>query len=335
MGPHAWSQVPEENQTSDPRGLVQKNWPAKAMGPAVRGLMATAACARDDGLGTLVATLGANNVYSVGTNEGLIDPDTQINGQSPAITKPFLLRLTFNVALAGSAANIPHLKVDNFDCGPIVNNGGNAIADGDLTTKRPLLVLGDMAASTDTKVTRVRVLDLLPSDLAALGSGFPIGGILPFTGTNIPTGFIVANGALLSRASYPKLWAHAQASGIAADDGVWLNNFNYQGLYTNGDGSTTFRIPALNGLFLRALDYGRGIDPGRAIGAIQNDAFRSHGHGLTGGGLVIQLYGSGPQVYLAGSSDPNVGAHAVSISNTGDSETRPYNVAYPFLIRAY
>ncbi|WP_305547430.1 hypothetical protein [Methylobacterium sp. NEAU K] len=127
--------------------------------------METEALARDDDLGELVATLGASNVYSVSTNEGLIDITTGINGVPAAITKPFLLRLLFGTALSGSATNVPHLKVDGFDCGPILRRSGAALADGDLVAGTPVLVLADMAASTDTKVTRVRVLDLVSSDL--------------------------------------------------------------------------------------------------------------------------------------------------------------------------
>ncbi|MBE7196590.1 MAG: tail fiber protein [Parafilimonas terrae] len=293
--------------------------------------MATVALARDDDLGTLVASLGPNNIYSVSTNEGLIDITTGINGVPAAITKPFLLRLTFYPNLTGSAANVPHLKVDGFDCGPILNSYGSAVADGDLLA-RPVLVLGDMAAATDTKVTRARVLDLLPSDIAALaGNSFPIGGILPFSGQNIPTGFLIANGAILSRVSYPKLWAHAQASGALADETTWEQNFGYQSFYSVGDGYSNFRLPNLNGLFLRALDSGRGVDPSRILGTTQSDAFRSHTHGLTQGGVVISGYAGTAPAYVASGSYLSID----TIAAAGGPETRPYNAAYPFLIRAY
>lgn len=165
MIPHHWNRAAADNGSADPNADLRPGRPANTVLGAIRGIMATGAAARDDAIGELVATLGANNVYGVLTNEGLIDRDTGINGIPAAITKPFLLRLSFATALTGAAANVPHLVVDGYNCGPILDSGGGAIADGDLTPSRSLLVLGDMASPTDTQVTRVRVLDTLPSDM--------------------------------------------------------------------------------------------------------------------------------------------------------------------------
>lgn len=163
MIPHHWNRAAADNGSADPNADLRPSRPANTVLGSIRGLMATGAAARDDAIGELVATLGANNVYSVQSNEGLIDIATGINGVPAAITKPFLLRLSFGTALTGTATNVPHLVVDGFDCGPILRNDGTPLTDGDLTLVRPVLVLGDMAATTDTKVTRVRVVDLVPS----------------------------------------------------------------------------------------------------------------------------------------------------------------------------
>lgn len=74
-------------------------------------------------------------------------------------------------------------------------------------------------------------------------AGFPLS--LP------PAGWIKANGAAVSRTFYSRLF-----SVIGTDFGV-------------GDGFTTFNIPDVRGLFQRAWDDGRGIDPGRVIGSKQ------------------------------------------------------------------
>lgn len=69
------------------------------------------------------------------------------------------------------------------------------------------------------------------------------GVLFPHTGNSAPGGFVLADGSLLSRTTYPNLWAFAQASGnIAASDGIWV-----PGQYSPGDGSTTFRVPQMNG----------------------------------------------------------------------------------------
>jgi hypothetical protein len=93
-----------------------------------------------------------------------------------------------------------------------------------------------------------------------------------FPSTGAPAGYIKANGALVSRASYANLWVFAQASGnVAASDGAWSS-----GQFSPGDGATTFRIPDVRGQHLRGFDDGRGVDAGRAIGSYQPDQLLVH-----------------------------------------------------------
>lgn len=66
-----------------------------------------------------------------------------------------------------------------------------------------------------------------------------------------PTGWLKANGALVSRTLYAPLF-----SAIGTSFGV-------------GDGTSTFGLPDLRGEFLRGFDDARGIDAGRAIGTFQ------------------------------------------------------------------
>jgi microcystin-dependent protein len=111
--------------------------------------------------------------------------------------------------------------------------------------------------------------------LAILGSG--IGSIQFVPADAPPTGYLKANGSLLSRAAYPALWAFAQASGnLAVSDGAWAS-----GQFSPGNGVSTFRIPDLRGYHVRGFDDGRGIDSGRALGTVQADRMPSHSHGIT------------------------------------------------------
>jgi microcystin-dependent protein len=89
------------------------------------------------------------------------------------------------------------------------------------------------------------------------------------------------NGALLNRVSFARLWAYAQASGNLVTDAAWLAANGPIGAFSQGDGSTTFRIPDLRGEFIRGFDDGRGADAGRGIGTFQDGQLLSHGHAIT------------------------------------------------------
>lgn len=333
MIPHHWRRSPADNGSADPNADVRPFRPANSILGAIRGLMASGAAARDDAIGELVAVLGANNAYAAYSNEGLIDIQTGINNVPKAITAPFLLRLSFDTTLAGSATNVPHLTVDGFDCGPILRRDGSALADGDLVQGIPVLVQGDMAAPTDTKVTRVRLLDLTPGEVKALTpSGLPIGVIVyqAGQGATLPSGYLFANGALVSRTAYPLLWAYAQSAGFVTDEGNWPA---YSAAFSSGDGATNFRLPDLRGLFMRGLDMGRGVDAGRNAALIQQGQIQSHQHQtVTDGGLLF--LGGGVQYFQNGIGQASY-ASQFATGFAGGSETRPINAAYPALIRAY
>jgi hypothetical protein len=50
-------------------------------------------------------------------------------------------------------------------------------------------------------------------------------------------------------------------------------------IYGSGNGSTTFNLPDLRGIFLRGVDFGKNIDPARVYGSLQNHGFENHSHG--------------------------------------------------------
>ncbi|HCL3991276.1 TPA: phage tail protein [Pseudomonas aeruginosa] len=99
-----------------------------------------------------------------------------------------------------------------------------------------------------------------------------VGAVVAFACSNPPAGFLIANGAAISRATYPELFARIGTT------------------YGTGNGSTTFNLPDYRGEFIRGVDLGRGVDPGRAFGSLQLDALQAHTHvsvvtaiGLSGG----------------------------------------------------
>ncbi|WP_218060842.1 phage tail protein [Pseudomonas defluvii] len=128
------------------------------------------------------------------------------------------------------------------------------------------------------------------------------GCVAHFARNTAPGGWLKANGALVSRTAYSRLF-----SAIGTTFGA-------------GDGATTFQLPDLRGLFVRGWDDGRGIDTGRAFGGYQADELKSHDHDFT----VNSTDTMGNK-----SADSN-GAGTNSTATTaatGGTETRPRNLA--------
>lgn len=150
----------------------------------------------------------------------------------------------------------------------------------------------------------------------------PAGTILAYGGATAPGGWLVANGAVVSRTEYANLFA-AIGCNFGCPD---ASNFN---------------IPDLRGAFLRGVDAGAGRDPdagsrtalapggntGGAVGSYQNDEFKSHIHTVGSMGHhwnqccnahYDNLYGSGG---------------GFNTGPTGGSETRPKNVYVNYIIK--
>lgn len=149
----------------------------------------------------------------------------------------------------------------------------------------------------------------------------PAGSICFVCQSAAPTGWIKANGAAVSRATYADLFA---AIGITFGD---------------GDGSTTFNLPDMRGEFPRGFDDSRGADTGRALGTAQAQDWK--GFWMTNTGQNTTSY-SHNDVYMGKSTAAYTGnlfagswaAPAAAIGAKWDtSETRPRNVALLAIIK--
>lgn len=87
-----------------------------------------------------------------------------------------------------------------------------------------------------------------------------VGMVASFDMEKAPPGWLIRNGADVSRSVYAKLFAKLGTR------------------YGAGDGSTTFNIGDSRAMVLRGLDLGRGLDPGRVLGSIQLSQNASHDH---------------------------------------------------------
>jgi microcystin-dependent protein len=149
----------------------------------------------------------------------------------------------------------------------------------------------------------------------------PPGTVVAYMGTTAPDGWLLCNGASVSRTLYNNLYTVIGNASGSAD-------------------TANFNVPDLRGRFLRGWDNGIGRDPDRAartamaaggnagdaIGSIQTDAFRSHTHTE----YRTDYGGTGTQA--GGYGWPNY-TYATQSGATGGSETRPINAYVNYIIK--
>lgn len=150
-------------------------------------------------------------------------------------------------------------------------------------------------------------------------------------------GLAGAFGQLLLRAEYPDMWNFISTSTPFVTDAVWQAESNLGangvGLYSDGDGSTSFRMPDYRGEFLRAMNFASGggnaaRDPDRADNSLdwQGDQYRQHRHNV-----FDQYVGQDSD---GGNGDPRITPGATTNTGySGGSETRGRNIPVLTCIR--
>ena len=157
-------------------------------------------------------------------------------------------------------------------------------------------------------------LGALQSSISSV-TGVPAGAVQNFAMSTPPTGWLKANGALVSRTTYENLFA-----AIGTTFGA-------------GDGSTTFALPDLRGEFIRGWDDARGVDTGRVFGSAQAQAVQKLPLDCSTSGFnMIVGDGGGPPLNVQ--TGPYLKYSALSTFSVGSgTETRPRNVAFLVCIK--
>jgi len=207
-----------------------------------------------------------------------------------------------------------------------------AFASGDTVTPDKLNSLGTPTVAltvgtiVDADISAGAAIAASKLSTAAQQSLLPAGAVMPFAMNSAPAGWLAADGALVNRTTYAALF-----TALGTTYGV-------------GDGSTTFALPDLRGYFVRGSGTNGdgtaagtfGVKAADQIKAHQHFVFKSGNGGLTA--LSADNYpteqgerGNSNAAYIiAGSaSEANFGL----TSNTGDTETRPKNIALLYCVK--
>lgn len=161
-----------------------------------------------------------------------------------------------------------------------------------------------------------------------------------------PAYALEAKGQLVNRADYPRLWewvklggALSGSSGIYVSDAAWLmTGGEYTGMFSSGNGTTTFRMPDLRAQFIRSLDNGRSIDTGRMgyqEGSAESDSNKNHTHKMYNKkrNFPSSVIGEGTPVILPAIDGPAVVDNNQITGESGSGESRPKNIAFTAYIK--
>lgn len=265
---------------------------------------------------------------------------------------PFVINSTGYVGL-GTVAPAEALDIDNsgkiqFSSGGTARTVISADASNsiiDVKDDRSLVVKANGVTiitgnSTDVTTTVPVVLPAAPTTtLQAATKGYvdgltgsPAGIIAPFAGTSAPSGWLACQGQAISRTTYATLFT--------AIGTTW----------GSGDGSTTFNLPDLRGMFLR----GTGTNAtgsssgavGPSVGTYAADTYLNHSHTASssdsghthsyinpGGSVAAGSGASGNQVtQTSGVGYANIST-TVNTSTTGGTETKPKNYGILYIIK--
>ena len=234
----------------------------KAVTVDVKGRV-TAGVALTTGLVTSTTSAGTTNLATTNTN-------TYLNVVETVGATPTTAGASTQVTGAGT------VTVASDTAGKLVITGAQTITGN---------------AGSATKLATPRAINGIPFDGSAditldQNNGVFLGSVQWYNGNrnSVPDGYVTLDGQLLNRSAFPDLWATISGGAYPlVTEAVWLANDSKRASYSSGNGTTTFRLPDLNGVQsgslkgLFARGDGNGTIAGVAVasGQTQSDTIRN------------------------------------------------------------
>lgn len=127
---------------------------------------------------------------------------------------------------------------------------------------------------------------------------------IPYPLATPPTGFILMDGSDINHETQPNLSALYGA-----------------------------KLPDMRGLVIRGLDNGKGIDTGRAVLSVQEDAIKTHTLKTMVGGDNNGVRGADTNAATTSSTGPTSAWGDVQVKYDGATETRMKNMAWNYIVK--
>jgi len=191
-----WSTTAATNANADSNVNWAEGMAPSAVNDSARAMMASVAKWRDDNNGNLAAT-GSANAYVVTSNQTF-----------PSLTTGLVIAFIPQFTNTGAAT----LNVDGLGAAPLRHEGSVEAPAGTIVSGRAYkaVYIGQWLIFNS------------PSEI-------PSGSVMCFAGSTAPAGWLLCNGAAVSRTTYAALFAIISTT------------------YGAGDGSTTFNLPDCTG----------------------------------------------------------------------------------------
>ena len=343
-----WSTTAASNTSSPPNGAPE-GWALSDINNTMRQVMAdvrtlaaadTIASSTTCDLGTKDSTFltvsGTTTITGFGTVSAGIYKFVMFSGaltlthNATSLILPGAANIT---TVAGDTALFLSLGSGNWKCMQYQSASGYQPLDATITALAGLDATAGLVEQTGADTFTKRAIGTGASEIPtnSMVQGVPTGAIEFFAMSTAPTGWLKADGAVISIASYSAL-----ATTIYCGDG---NNptaaFGYKtsdaGGLTRDTAGTYLVLPDLRGEFIRGFDDARGVDSGRVFGSNQSsdslhvDQFAVDITDSGNGTATIPTNGTWSTYLLTGELGSS-GRRSLRMK-MNNSETRPRNVA--------
>jgi microcystin-dependent protein len=230
-----------------------------------------------------------------------VDTDNVATNADPEMVPRQILVPSFHAKKAEVATNAT--KLNGFDWSSILVGGnnnpttalirGNRIESSGITALEiqdgtiAAADLGSGAVTTvkigDGQVTSAKIADdtITLADIATAAAAqlMPPGGVIAYGGATAPAGWLLCDGSVVSRNTYPALFI--ALGGTSSPYGL-------------GDGSTTFNLPDYRGMFLRGVASIPSVTITAVDTAASGETVTVTGHPYRRNGVPVRLTGSLP-----------------------------------------